>query len=383
MSRLDRYFLLSLTRVTIFSGVFSLVLLLSLQALRLSDLIIKSGLDGLSIIKMLGGLSLSFTPLIFPISFLFSLLTVFGRMSSDREMVAMQAMGHSPKRLLRPCMQFGALVSLFTILCGFFLAPLGNRAFEAVIDEAFNKKVTSVIRAGTFAEGFLNMVLFVDEVDPSGLLHRVFLHDEKSFANEVTISSKTGEWIPAGKDGWAQLRLKNGVLISKKEDQQSVRRILFDEYVINADFSQEAGRSRDSPPSLSLAGLIKHRRSELDNPEGDPRNIYVEMARRLAIAFVCFLFVPLTFSLSVNNQRTAKNRTVAYGISILILYWTFYFSIVTWAIKTHLPMARSELFCWLVVWIPNILIAFAARYFYLWRFSPEKNWKRSHEIQKS
>jgi translation initiation factor IF-2 len=87
-------------------------------------------------------------------------------------------------------------VSLFTLLCSFFLAPLGNRTFEKIIDEAFNKKVTSVLRAGTFSEGFLNMVLFVDEVDTNGGLHRVFLHDEKSFSSDVTISAKTGVGIP-------------------------------------------------------------------------------------------------------------------------------------------------------------------------------------------
>jgi lipopolysaccharide export system permease protein len=379
MGRLDRYLFWSLFKVTLFSGLLALVLLLALQALRLSTLIIKSGLEGWSIIRMLGGLSLSFSPLVFPIAFLFSLLIVFARMSSDREMVAMQAMGHSPKRLLRPCLWFGMWTSLFTLLCSFFLAPLGNRTFEKIIDEAFNKKVTSVLRAGTFSEGFLNMVLFVDEVDTNGGLHRVFLHDEKSFSSDVTISAKTGEWISAGKDGWAQLRLHNGMVISKEESKQSVRRILFDEYVINADFSQEAGRSRDSPPSLSLGGLFKHRRDELTNPEGDPRNIFVEMARRLGISFVCFLFVPLTFSLSVNNQRTAKNRTVAFGIATLIAYWTLYFTLMTWVIKTHWPFARNELFVWFVVWIPNFLMAFAARYFYLWRFSPEKNWKKSQK----
>jgi lipopolysaccharide export system permease protein len=377
MARLDRYLLWSLFRVTFFSGLLSLVLLLSLQALRLSNLIIKSGLEGVSIVRMLLGLSLSFSPLIFPIAFLFSLLIVFGRMSSDREMVAMQAMGHSPKRLLKPGLWFGGMMGLFTVVCGFFLAPYGNRTFEAIIDEAFNKKVTSVLRAGTFAEGFLNMVLFVDEVDADGKLHRVFLHDERSFEEDVTISAKTGEWIPAGRDGWAQLKLYNGMMISKEEAKQSVRRMLFEEYIIHADFSQEAGRSRDSPPSLGLLGLFKHRKDEMTKEGGDPRNIWVEMARRLAVAFVCFLFVPLTFALSVNNQRTAKNHTVAYGISVLVFYWTIYFTIVTWVIKTHAPIARNELFVWFIVWLPNIFVAIAARYAYLWRFNPERNYRKS------
>ena len=378
MRRLDRYLLFSLFKVSISGALISLVILLSLQALRLSSLIVKSGLTGMAVVRMLGGLSLSFTPVLFPIAFLFALLIVFGRMSADREMVAMQAMGHSPRRLLSPCLTFGVIVSVVTFLCGFFWAPAGNRMFEETIDEAFRKKVTSVLRAGTFSEGFLNMVLFVDEVDPkTGDLMRVFLHDEKSYDAEISISSKRGEWIAAGKDGWAKLKLKDGVIVSRDLAKKTIRRVRFEEYVINADFSQEAGRSRDSPPSLGWGGLLDKRRFEIDKDGGDPRGIYAEMARRFGVSFVCFLFVPFTFALSLNNQRTAKNKTVMIGILTLILYWTFYFTSITWVLKADFALSKNELFVWLVAWFPNILVAIAAKFVWDRRFNSAQSLRRS------
>lgn len=363
-------------------GIFlALAVLLSLQALRLSSLIIRSGLETEAVLRMLAGLSLSFTPLLFPIAFLFSLLIVFGRMSSDREMVAMQAMGRSPLQLLRPCMYFGAAVAIITLLCSFFWAPFGNRLFEETIDEAFRKKVTSVLRAGTFSEGFLNMVLFVDEVDPAtGNLVRVFLHDDKSYDGEITISSKTGEWVAAGADGWAKLKLKDGVIVSKDVARGVIRRVKFDEYVINADFSQEAGRSRDSPPSLGWNGLIKKRKYELDKDGGDPRSIYAEMARRFAISIVCLLFVPLTFALSISNSRTAKNRTVAYGLLILLLYYTAYFTSITWVLKSNSEFARNEFFVWMIAWLPNVCVGIVAYLIYDYRFNPAKAYRRSRKL---
>jgi len=369
---------LSLFKVTILGVFMALAVLLSLQALRLSNLIIRSGLEASAVVRMLGGLSLSFTPLLLPIAFLFSLLIVFGRMSADREMVAMQAMGQSPMRLLRPCLYFGTVVAIGTFLCSFFWAPYGNRLFEETIDEAFKKKVTSVLRAGTFSEGFLNMVLFVDEVDSStGNLIRVFLHDEKTYDAEITISSKTGEWIAAGADGWAKLKLNDGVIISRDLERNSIRRIRFDEYIINADFSQEAGRSRDSPPSLGWRGLIDKRKYELEKDGGDPRGVFAEMARRFAISFVCLLFVPLTFALSISNSRTAKNRTVGMGLIILLLYYTAYFTSITWVLKSDFDLTKNEAFVWLIAWLPNMLVMLVSYYAYQYRFNPLKVYGRS------
>ena len=349
----DRYLFRELLSATLIGSVIAIVVLLALQVLRLSELIVRFDLDALSVLRMLGGLGISFTPLVFPIAGLFSMLIVFGRMSSDREFVAALAMGIPPKQLLRPAMQFGGVLVALSLWAAFSMGPFGNRMFEISIDEAFSKHVMTALRSGTFSEGFLNMVLFVDDIDPvSKELKRVFLHDTSSFKDEVAVSAQKGEWRAPGDQLNGSLVLRDGVLLSQKTEKDLVRRIQFKEYRINADFSPQTGHAKDSPPSQGFFRLLEKRA-----PSG--------CGAILAVSIACLLFVPLALGLSLDNQRTAKGRAVFSGLIILFGYWTIYFAIVSWIIKSPWHLLRtSEPLVWAIVWIPNLLILIAGTWIY-------------------
>ena len=359
--RLDRYLIWQLLKSTFVGSFFAIVVLLGLQVLRLSDLIIRYDLEVESVLQMLRALSLSFTPLVFPIAFLFALLSVFGRLSSDREFVAMLSMGRSPLRILAPCLFFGVVMSVTTAWVSFTVGPRGNRDFEISIDDAFKRRVSSALRSGTFSEGFLGMVVFVDHVDPTmENLDRVFIHDETSFRETVSISARKGKWIQSTDEGLGILRLFDGVTVSQDNERKSVRRVNFDEYSIYADFSRQSGTSRQSPPSLTGSQLFEARIANRDHAEVDPRPIWVELSRRFAVSFLCLLFVPLAFGLSHNTARTVKSLGVFSGLVILLSYWTIYFSLVTWVLKARFGnVASLEGICWAVIWTPNLITLIA------------------------
>jgi lipopolysaccharide export system permease protein len=359
MKKLDRYFVYELFKVLLLSLVVAQLVLLSLQAIRLSSLIINQGLEISLIVKMISGLALSFLPIVFPISFLFSLLIVFGRMASDSELLALQSMGRSPWRLLRPSLGVGLCVALMTLWVGFYGGPQGNRLFEASIETAYKKKVTAVLRAGTFSEGFLNRVVFVDQIDPlTQELRRVFLFDENSFGENTAISATSGRWTQDAQTGLGVLNLYDGLILVQNHKSDRLQRIRFDEYRLNADFSSELGRSRNSPASQDLNNLIQLRAEFKEGTKkGNPREVWIEIARRFAVALACLLFVPLCFALVLDNSRTAKNRAVFSGLIIVLLYWSSYFGISTWFQKVNIAaFTKYEILSWVFISIPNAII---------------------------
>lgn len=364
--RLDFYVFKELTLSATVGSLVAIVVLLGLQALRLSEFIIKYSLEREIIFRMLFGMGVSFLPLVVPIACLFALLGVFGRMSTDREFVAAQSMGFSPMRILRPCLLFGVLSSLASIWFSFSVGPAGNRGFEATIDEAFKRRVASALRPGAFNEGFLDLVLFVDDIDPvSQELKRVFLHDAMNFKKEVSVSSKRGRWIePSEQEPVGTLKLMDGVVVSRDIERLTVRRIKFDEYRIYADFSSQAGRSKDSPPSLSWGSLMERRK--LDPKLNRILPMWIEIARRFSVSFTCLIFIPLAFALSIDNRRTAKSRAVMTGLLILFAYWTIYFALVTWLLKSSTDFVQhTEWFTWAMIWLPNfVLILLGGGLFY-------------------
>lgn len=358
MKKLDKYFAYELLRMIVLSLLVAELVLLSLQAIRLSGFIINQGLELSLIARMVAGLALSFLPIVLPISFLFSLLIVFGRMASDSEFLALQAMGRSPQRLLLPGLWVGAFMALMSVWVSFYLGPLGNRNFEISIDTAFKKKVTSVLKSGTFSEGFLNMVVFVDKIDPiTQDLQRVFLFDEKSFNEKSAISAIRGRWTQDQKSGLGILRLYDGHILTQNHESDRLQRIRFDEYSIYTDFSTELSGSRDSPASQSWEHLIEKRKTLMENPNMDARSVWMEIARRIAVSLACLLFLPLCFALALDNRRTAKNRAVFSGLVIVLLYWSLYFGIASGYQRANVQAFRDyESLSWVAIFIPNILI---------------------------
>lgn len=361
MSRIDKYLLSELARTTLVSTVVALIVLLALQALRLSGLIVGQDLDLPLVFKMIAGLALSFVTIVIPIAYVFSQLSVFGRMASEKEFVAMQAMGHSPNRLLKTCLIFGLIVAFASLWSALSLSPFGNRIFEASVNEAYKRKVASVLRSGTFSEDFLDTVLFVESVNSStNELDRVFMYDEKGLGEKSVISAKKGNWQVSQSTGLGVLTLKNGIILSENQDNDSVRRIKFGEYKLNADFSRREGSAKDSPPSLSFSQLLgRIAEAKAGDSARSPaaiRSLWSELARRFAIAFACLALSPLCFGLSLSNKRTAKNRAIMTGIIVLFVYWTLYFALTTWYLKAAFPIFDTEsTFAWLLLWTPNIL----------------------------
>lgn len=370
--KMHRYIFMELFKSFVIGCAISVVVLLGLQFLRLSELIVRYDVDRLSILKMVFGLGTSFLPLITPIAFLFACLSVFGRFALDREFVALMSLGISPKNALKPAYILAACVSIFTLWTSFTVGPRGNRMFEVFVDEAFRRKVASSLRSGTFSEGFLGLVIFVDKVDQTMTrLERVFIHDESSFKNSVSISAKTGSWSQSDDDRMGVLKLQNGVLVSQIPEREVVRRIEFDEYKIFADFARQTGNARESPPSLDVKMLLKYRNSAVGHPELDARPVWTELGKRIALSFVALLFAPLAFYLSFDTGRTAKSRAVFTGLVVILVYWTTYFALVTYALKnSNLLLYRSELACYFLVWVPNFVLVLIN-----WMLSRSRNGK--------
>lgn len=359
MRRLDKYFFFSLLQST-FGGVFfTLILLLSLQAIRLGPIVVRAGIDVPIVTKMLEGLSFSFTPIIIPIAFLFSSLSLFGRLSSDRELVALQSMGYSPWRMMKPCFLAGFFLCILTLICALFIGPYGNRLFEQAIDEAVSKKGASILRAGTFNEEFLNRVIYVGEEAKNGTFKKIFSYDKSSYKEEVVISATEAKWNPPGKDHWAQLQLIKGVIITKNLEENTINRIFFDEYKENADFRYAEGKSRDSMESQDLGGLIAKRNNPPEKIE-QVRWLWVEFARRFWVSISFFFFVPFCFIVSLRNQRTAQSRVILTGVLLAVFYWGLYFSIVSWSAKSPMQWLHHEWVIWGLISIPNFLVGIIA-----------------------
>ena len=99
-----------------------------------------------------------------PMALLLALLVAFGRLSADREFVAMQACGISLRRLLWPVALISISAWAATSYVLIALVPGSNQKFLDTVFNVASQRAEGEVKARTFFTDFPNFVLYVREL---------------------------------------------------------------------------------------------------------------------------------------------------------------------------------------------------------------------------
>jgi lipopolysaccharide export system permease protein len=344
------YILREMLPTVILGNAVFLFILLMFQVLRLSDFIITRGLPLSVVAHFVVYVTISFLPICFPISLLFSILLTYGRLSSDSEVIALKASGLHMGYLLSPAMFLSFLVAALTAWAVFVGSPWGNRNFEVLYEHLVNTKAVAAIQEGTFSDGFYDLVLYAGKVDhKAGRLEDVFIYDERDSKKPLTILAREGQIVegdPNLPGHGVSLRLANGSINNTNENNYT--KVDFQTYSITLSNAAAESVTEKSPPSLTYDDLIDERRHPLTDKA--QHLIYlVEYNKRWAISIACLVFGILGVGAgTVTNRRSVKASGLIVSLLIMVVYWVLYIS--------GESMARSgALTPWVAMWFPNIL----------------------------
>ena len=103
-----------------------------------------------------------------PMALLVGLLIGRGRMSGDRETVALLACGVSPYRLLRPVLMVAGAAGAIHLYVMLQAIPDANQAFRQLTYDVVSQQVENDVRPQVFFQNFPNRVLYVRDVPKTG-----------------------------------------------------------------------------------------------------------------------------------------------------------------------------------------------------------------------
>lgn len=338
-----------------FLGVIVFVLiLLMFQVLRLTEFVLIHGVKMTVMFQLMAYLSMSFLPVLFPMSLLFTVILTYGRLSADSEIVAFKSSGLTMWHISLPAIILSVLVAVLSLQMAFYIAPWGNRQFEVLFTKVGSTKPAASIREGVFSEGFFNMVVYANKVDSKrNILSQVFIYDESNANNPVTLIAKQGTVLfDKDKPGQnAALRLTDGSIHRTSEGRHT--KIDFSTYDIYlSDPSSEAFRDK-SPPSLTLED-IKQKLADPTAKVQDKRIYLTEYHRRWAISLACILFALIGVGLSTTtNRRSAKSGGMVVSLALIVAYWVIYIIGESLSKNGTLPPIVG-------MWIANAIFAIAA-----------------------
>src|SRR3954469_15298099 len=297
-----------------------------------------------------------------PMSLLLGLLVGFGRLSADREFVAMQACGIGLKRLLFPV----GLVSLVSLVVTgyiwFYGYPNANANFLDIMVKVMAQRAEGHVRPHVFYREIPNLMLYVRDVPPSGDgWDGVFMSDTRPGQPEAVYMARHGRI--------AINRTKRTVDIVLED---TIRRTLdangnYDvaniaQMTVSVDpaavIPVRSGATKGLPemtvPELKAAAAERER-------EGlSSHNEWVAIHQKFAIPFACIVFGVIGLALGATHRRDGALGSFVLGLIVVFAYY----------IPLYLgpQLVKGDIIPpWLAAWLPNIVLGGLAAALFLWR----------------
>ena len=152
-----------------------------------------------------------------PMALLYGILLGLGRLSADREFVALQACGVSVFRVFRPIALVAVLACAATAYNMIVALPDANQRFREITYNIVASGAETDIKARVFFTSFPNRVLYIRDLQPDGW-RDVFLADATEPARTTVFIARSGRMVIDRVKKTLELVLENGTQHTTSRD---------------------------------------------------------------------------------------------------------------------------------------------------------------------
>ena len=329
--------------------VFTFILLVG-NLVKLVEMVMSRGVDFVSVLKLFLYLMPYLLKFTVPMSLLTSTVFIFGRLSANREILAMQASGIRLFKLAFPVVVVGMLLSMGSIALSDRLLPHAHFRYNKLLKEIGAKNPTSILEAGTFIEGFGDYVLFIHEID-KGVLKNIRIYQPQENRPPRTIIAKIGQIVTSPDKNTITLRLTDGTSDEPNpQNPQTFYKLQFRTYIINLKYStlfkeEMNKKAKDMTLKELIQKIKKYRREKINIAP-----LMTEIHTRLSMAFASLVFVLIGLPLAIRTGRKESSVNFTVSMGIAFVYW------ILLALGEALSL-RGLLNAAVALWLPNLLLA--------------------------
>ena len=316
-----------------------------------------------------------------PMSFLFGVLLAVGRMNSDNELVALQAAGIPARRLLRPILLLGLLLTGMNAYLYLEVIPKSSRQLRELKIRLFaNARNLGRIEPQIFYEELPNVLVYLRDSDPeTGEWRNILVYDASDPGEERLTLAQRGRMMTSSEaDLGVDAKITTGEM---PEVQQWIRLedVMTHQFLRKDPETYRLNRTKSQlfRPNLRGGGRVGYRLGmserdsgelfrfllggELSIPEGSEpdskadlaaqkRHASIELNRRLAIPFACTVFALLALPLGVGARSGGKGRGFVISMSVVLGYYV---------VSNYGEMAAEagQVPPWVGIWLPNIVLS--------------------------
>jgi LPS export ABC transporter permease LptG/LPS export ABC transporter permease LptF len=286
-----------------------------------------------------------------PMAQLLGILVGFGRMSGDREFVAMQACGISLTRMLRPVLVLSFLgwaVSSYVLIVAL---PNANQTFREITFSVVASKAGSDVQPRVFFEDFPNRVIYIRDRLPDGGWRDVFLADSTKPSETTVYFAKQVHLIVDRDRRTVELMLTSGTSHTTRTDApEEYQGTSFGSLLLSLDPDTVFPRVAllKGEPEMSIAEL---RESIADGVRRNQPtyNQRLMIQQKFSFPVACLVLSLLGLALGASSRKDGKLASFAIGLTVIFAYY-----LLLWTARS---MAKGDLLpTQLAPWVPNIVL---------------------------
>ncbi len=301
-----------------------------------------------------------------PVGVLFAIFWALGRLSHDRELIALQAAGFSLRRLMLPVVLMGLITTVTAFAVGELWTPWANHQYYNLLREIFFMRSVPQIRESTFMKISDTAYAYIERYDPTTKkLSHVMVFDKGGGEYLPELEARFPKVIVAAEGLWdgEYWRLTDGKLHKLRDDGQ------FEYTVTFAKLSLRAGPSlqrllveQRTPHEMSIAELSEQievlQRSGLG-----AESLLVELHAKIAVPFSALIFALFGAPLSLIFAQGGAPRGRAAGVIISVLLVASYQGLLLWMSTLG---KRGLIAPPLAPWVPNMLFGVLGVVLVIW-----------------
>ena len=324
------------------------------------DLIVK-GIAWTTFLHVLVLLLPQALSLTIPMSVLLGILIGFGRLSGDREFVAMQACGVSPFRLIRPVALFAVLATLATAHQIIVALPEANQTFREITFNVVANRAESNVKPRVFYGEFPSRTIYARDVVAGGW-REVFLADTSQPGQTTVYFAKEGRLRVDREKKLVALELTAGTWhttsVTKPDEYEGGN---YDSTIIHLDPATVFPSI--APPKTEREMSIAELKASIvaGHARGDPSLSQQYMIQqKFSIPAASLVLALIGLALGISHRKDGRFSSFVLGFGVIFAYYVVLWTVRAGALTGQLPAGPAA-------WIPNTIFGVAGVALLFWR----------------
>lgn len=297
-----------------------------------------------------------------PMALLVGLLIGLGRMSGDREAVALLACGVSPYRLLRPVLILAGLAGAAHLYVMIQAIPNANQAYRQLVYDVVSQQVENDVRPQVFFENFPNWVLYARDIPPSGGGWRdVLVADTTQRDAPKLFMARHGRLVLDRVKQTVDLVLIDGTRYSSRENGKDIETYRFrEELIITLDPNTvfPSANLMRGVNEMTIGALQAQAAEKLGNNVTAHQEM-MAIQQKFSFPAACVVFAIIGVALGLTVARDGKLAGFVVGIAVIFGYYILLYlaeSVTKGFYAGPEAASRTLLVGQLARWAPNLIL---------------------------